>query len=168
MPFIAQRLKNARLMRGLSLQDLSDRLENKISRQALHKYETGEVEPDNVMVQDIADALNLKPDYFYREHSVRIEDVSFRKLSKLSKKEQHRIVEIARDLLERYLELEQIIGKPAAVVNPLQAMTISAKESVEEAAQKLREEWVKEGEVQITPTKPYSSVIYEIELLHVQ
>lgn len=141
MSFITQRLKNARMMRGLSLQDLSDRLENRISRQALHKYESGEVEPDNVMVQDIADALDLKPDYFYREHSIRIEEVSFRKLSKLSKKEQHRIIEIARDLLERYLELEQIIGKPAAVVNPLQDMTISGKESVDHAAQKLREEW---------------------------
>ena len=50
-------------MRGLSLQDLSDRLEKKISRQALHKYETGEVEPDNVMVQDIADALDLPDEY---------------------------------------------------------------------------------------------------------
>lgn len=141
MPPIAQRLKHARLMRGLSLQDLSDRLDNKVSRQALHKYEKGEVEPGNVMVQDLADALDLKPDYFYRDHAVEIKEVSFRKLSKLSKKEQNRIVETARDFLERYLELEQIIGKPAAVENPLKDLSISNKEDVEQAAQQLRKEW---------------------------
>lgn len=138
---IAQRFKHARLMRGCSLQDLSDRIDNKVSRQALHKYETGQVEPDNVMVQDIADALNLKPDYFYREHNIRIEEISFRKLSKLTKKEQNRIIETARDFLERYLELEQIIGKPAAVENPLKEVSITGKEDVERAARKLRKAW---------------------------
>lgn len=141
MPFITQRLKNARKMRGLSLQGLSDRLDSKISRQALHKYETGEVVPNNVMVQDLADALNLKPDYFYREQTVRMEEVAFRKLSKLGKKEQERIIETARDFLERYLELEKIIGKPAALENLLKNVAISGKEDVERAAQKLRSDW---------------------------
>jgi Zn-dependent peptidase ImmA (M78 family)/DNA-binding XRE family transcriptional regulator len=141
MPFIAQRLKNARQMRGLSLQDLSDKLGNKVSRQALHKYETGEVVPDNVMVQDIAGVLDLKPDYFYREQTVNIEEVAFRKLSKLGKKEQKRIIETARDYLERYIELEEIIGKSVSVVNPLKDVTITGRDDVEKAARKLRSEW---------------------------
>jgi len=128
-------------MRGLSLQDLSDRLQNKVSRQALHKYEKGEVEPDNVMIQDLADALDLKPDYFYREQVVEIDEISFRKLARLRKKEQNRIVETARDFLERYLELEQIIGKQPYVENPLQGFKITQKEDVERAAQQLRDVW---------------------------
>jgi len=83
----------------------------------------------------------LKPDYFYREHTIEIKNVAFRKLSKLGKKEQKRIIETARDLLERYLELEEIIGKSASVINPLQNMEISGKEDVEKAAQKLRNKW---------------------------
>lgn len=138
---IAQRIRHARLMRGLSLQDLSDRLDNKISRQALHKYEKGDVVPDNVMVQELAGALDLKPDYFYRDHAVEIKKVAFRKLSKLSKKEQNRIIETARDFLERYLELEQIIGKQPKVENPLSEITIEEKEDVELAAQHLRKAW---------------------------
>jgi len=135
------RLKNARLMRGLSLQGLSDKLDNKVSRQALHKYERGTVEPDLDMVQDIAEALDLKPDYFYREVAVDIKDIAFRKLSSLSKKEQNRIIETARDYLSRYIELEKIIGKQPSVENPLEGFSINNKEDVEKAAQKLRDTW---------------------------
>ncbi|MCF7804018.1 MAG: ImmA/IrrE family metallo-endopeptidase [Candidatus Marinimicrobia bacterium] len=141
MPQLAQRLKHARLMRGFSLQDLSDRLDNRISRQALHKYEKGQVVPGNVMIQNIADALDLKPDYFYRDHAVEIEEISFRKLSRLQKKEQNRIVETARDFLERYLELEKILGTQPHVKNPLQEQNITNKKDVENAAQQLRDQW---------------------------
>lgn len=141
MSQLAQRLKHARLMRGLSLQDLSDHLDNRVSRQALHKYEKEQVEPNNVIIQNIADALDLKPDYFYRDHAVELEEISFRKLSRLSKKEQNRIVETARDFLERYLELEQIIGAQPHVKNPLQELNIISKKDVENAAQLLRDEW---------------------------
>lgn len=128
-------------MRGLSLQSLSDKMDNKVSRQALHKYEKGTVVPDLDMVQDIADALDLKPDYFFREVSVEIKDIAFRKLSSLSKKEQNRIIETARDYLTRYIELEKIIGKQPSVKNPLKGFTINNKEDVEKAAQELRETW---------------------------
>jgi len=128
-------------MRGLSLQGLSDKLENKISRQALHKYEKGTVEPDFDMIQDIAEVLDLKPDYFYREISVEINQIAFRKLTSLSQKEQHRIIETARDYLSRYLELEQIIGKQPSVHNPLDGIPIETKDDVEKAAQKLRQVW---------------------------
>lgn len=141
MSTVAKRLRHARLMRGFSLQALSDRLQNKVSRQALHKYEKGEVEPDNVMIQDLADALDLKPDYFYREQEVEINEISFRKLARLSKKEQNRIVETARDFLERYLELERVIGKQPHVENPLRGFSITRKEDVEQAAQLLRDTW---------------------------
>ncbi len=141
MEAISNRIKHARLMRGLSLQSLSDKMDNKVSKQALHKYEKGTVEPDLDMVQDIAEALELKPDYFYREVSVEIKEIAFRKLASLSKKEQNRIIETARDYLSRYLELEQIIGKQPSVKNPLEGFNISGKKDVEKAAQKLREVW---------------------------
>ncbi|MEX2603176.1 MAG: XRE family transcriptional regulator, partial [Gracilimonas sp.] len=141
MSELANRIKHARLMRGCSLQDLSDRLYSKVSRQALHKYEKGAVVPDANMIQDIADALELKPDYFYREDTIELEEISFRKLSSLSQKEQNRIIETARDFIERYLELESIIGHPAEVKNPLKNLTIKSKADVEKAAQYLRDQW---------------------------
>ncbi|MEX2464181.1 MAG: XRE family transcriptional regulator [Balneolaceae bacterium] len=142
MEAISNRIKHARLMRGLSLQALSDKMDNKVSKQALHKYEKSTVEPDLDMVQDIAEALDLKPDYFYREVSVEIKDIAFRKLTSLTKKEQNRIIETVRDYLSRYLELEQIIGKQPSVKNPLKGFNINSKEDVEKAAQTLREVWI--------------------------
>lgn len=141
MQAINNRIKHARLMRGLSLQALSDKMGNKVSKQALHKYEKGTVEPDFDMVQDIAEALNLKPDYFYRQIPVEITEIAFRKLTSLSKKEQNKIIETARDYLGRYLELEQITGKQPFIENPLKGFKINTKEDVERAAGKLREQW---------------------------
>lgn len=43
----AERFHSARVLNGLSLQDLADRLGNRVSKQALHKYEKGEVLPDS-------------------------------------------------------------------------------------------------------------------------
>lgn len=37
MKTFAERLKSARVMAGLSLQDLAGKLQNRITRQALHK-----------------------------------------------------------------------------------------------------------------------------------
>ena len=43
-----QRLTNARKMAGLSLQDLANKMENAITRQALNKYEKGEMMPGSL------------------------------------------------------------------------------------------------------------------------
>ncbi|MCH8495404.1 MAG: XRE family transcriptional regulator [Balneolales bacterium] len=143
MNALAQRFKSAREMKGLSLQELSDLLDKSISKQGLHKYETGEVVPDHGMIKNIATVLELKPDYFYREHVTNIDydKVSYRKLADLSKKEQHRIIEITRDVLDRYLELENTTGKSIYLSNPLSDFSIKSYEDVEMAAKYLREIW---------------------------
>ena len=61
----SDRFKSARLLNGLSLQDLANALNNKISRQALHRYEKGEVIPDSEMVNLLSHALKVRPDYFF-------------------------------------------------------------------------------------------------------
>jgi len=63
----AERLKSARLMKGYSLQDLEDSLAKKVTRQALHKYEKGEITPDSEMLGHLCEALNVRPDFFLRE-----------------------------------------------------------------------------------------------------
>ena len=65
MKHLASRLKSARLMNGLSLQGLADRIENRITKQALSKYEQGQVVPDSEMIGILAEALHVRPDYFF-------------------------------------------------------------------------------------------------------
>src|ERR1035437_10112693 len=76
----AERLKAARMMNGLSLQELSDKLEKRVSRQAIHKYENGEVIPDSEMLNFLCEALDVRPDYFTRETLVELGSISFRKM----------------------------------------------------------------------------------------
>ncbi|SMC60071.1 helix-turn-helix domain-containing protein [Pedobacter nyackensis] len=138
----AERFKSARLMNGFSLQDLSDKLNKKISRQALHKYEKGEVIPDSVMLGLLCEALSVRPDYFFRDAQVQLGNIEFRKLKKLPAKEEHKILEHAKDYLSRYLELEQLLNIETKFSNPLEGMKpIKSFDDVEEAAIKVREIW---------------------------
>ena len=87
----SERFKSARLMKGFSLQDLADALDNKVSRQALHRYEKGEVIPDAEKINLLGKVLNVNPDYFFRSTKVEFGEIEFRKLSKMPQKEAWRV-----------------------------------------------------------------------------
>ena len=138
----ADRFKSARLLNGYSLQDLAKVLENKISRQALHRYEKGDVIPDSEMINQLSEALNVRPDYFSRDTKVEIGVIEYRKLKRMSAKEEAKVVEQTREYLSRYLELEEIIGIETKFVNPLKGWaTISSFEDVEKASVAVRKDW---------------------------
>ena len=59
----AERLHNARLMRGLSMQQLCDMMGNIITKQTLFKYEKGVMLPKSGIVIALCDALEINPDY---------------------------------------------------------------------------------------------------------
>lgn len=138
----AERFKSARLLSGYSLQDLADSLQNKVSRQALHRYEKGEVIPDSDMINLLSDTLKVRPDYFFRDTKVEIGPVEYRKLKRLPAKEEAKVVEQTREYLSRYLELEEIIGLKNSFVNPLFSYkSVTTYEEVNGAANKLRLDW---------------------------
>ncbi|KAA3652402.1 MAG: ImmA/IrrE family metallo-endopeptidase [Bacteroidetes bacterium] len=138
----AERFKSARLMKGFSLQDLADALENQLSRQALHRYEKGEVIPDAEKINLLSRALNVNPDYFFRSTKVELGEVEFRKLSKMPQKEATVIKEITKEKLSRYLELEEILGLPNEFEDYLKDFEIVTEyEQVNRAAELLREKW---------------------------
>jgi len=80
----ATRFKSARLMSGLSLQKLEDKIGKKVTRQALHKYEQGKVLPDSEMIILLGNALNVRPDYFFKKTEVKVElgEIRYFKISK--------------------------------------------------------------------------------------
>ncbi|OSZ81947.1 hypothetical protein CAP35_01355 [Chitinophagaceae bacterium IBVUCB1] len=135
------RLKLARKMAGMSLQDLSDALVNKVTKQALNKYEQGLMNPTVDVLLSIAKALNVKPDYFLKKKSLELGKVLFRKRTTLSKKDEEAIIEKVRDYVERYQELEHILSVEIAFENPLDKFPINAKSDIESAAKKLRTDW---------------------------
>ncbi|MDZ4702324.1 MAG: XRE family transcriptional regulator [Saprospiraceae bacterium] len=135
------RLKLARKMAGMSLQDLSNVLGNKVTKQALSKYEQGDMNPTSEVLLSIAKTLKLKPDYFLKKKSLELGQVQFRKRAALPKKEEDALVERVRDYVERYIELEEILNVQSAFVNPLEGFEIREKADVEKAAIKIRKAW---------------------------
>ena len=120
------RLSGARRMAGLSLQQLSDKLENVVTKQSLNKYELGVMKPDSELLIKIANTLGVTIDYFFREHSVELVGVEFRKRVKLTKTQEISVKEKTIDFLERYFELENILAISSEFVNPLGCNSISS------------------------------------------
>lgn len=138
----AERFKSARLMNGFSLQDVANALGNLLSRQALHRYEKGEVIPDAEKINLLSKVLNVSPDYFFRETRVELGKIEYRKLSKIPQKEASIIIEKTKEYLSRYLELEEILGLDNSFHNPLANLeTITSYEQINRAAKLLREKW---------------------------
>ena len=138
----AERFKSARLMNGFSLQDLADALDRQLSRQALHRYEKGEVIPDAEKINLLSKALNVSSDYFFRSTKVELGEIEYRKLSKIPQKEASVIKEKTKEYLSRYLELEEVIGLDNNFHNPLTDIgEVTTYEQINQAAKKLREKW---------------------------
>lgn len=138
----SERFKSARLMKGFSLQDLADALDNQLSRQAIHRYEKGEVIPDSDKINLLSKVLNVNPDYFFRTTKVELGEVEFRKLSNMPQKDASIIKEITKEKLSRYLELEEILGLPHEFEDYLKDFEVITKyEQINNAAELLREKW---------------------------
>lgn len=84
----AIRLKAARKMRDLSMDDLCRRMGNVVSKQSISKYENAKMMPDSTVLIKIAEALNLDVDYFFRpiKFTVDSSSIMFRKKAKLGRK----------------------------------------------------------------------------------
>lgn len=129
-------------MNGFSLQELADALGGHLSRQALHRYEKGEVIPDAEKINMLGKALKVSPDYFFRTTKVELGEIEYRKLSKMPQKEVAVINETTKEYLSRYLELEEIIGLPNSFENHLAGFgLVTTYEQVNNAANVLREKW---------------------------
>lgn len=138
----AERFKSARRMKGYSLQDLADVMGNQCSRQALYRYEKGEVIPDSHKIELLSKALGVDVGYFFRTTPVVLGDIEFRKLSKMPQKEALIIREVTKEKLSRYLELEEILGLPHDFDDCLKDFEVVIHfNQVSRAAALLRERW---------------------------
>lgn len=137
-PF-AHRLKTARLMSGLSQEELAQGLG--ITKQAVSKYENGAMLPDSSILLHLAKVLGQKPDYFIRPFSVSLDTVEFRKKSVLKGGKLKAVKAQIIDEVERYLELEALLGLDTAFHNPIENLLISDFEDVEKAVVELLKAW---------------------------
>ena len=85
--FYGERLRSARMYRGLTLTELAKRTE--ISKQSISLYENDNNTPDYMKVRLLASELNFPYDYFFQKDSyaAKTETTYFRSLASATKKD---------------------------------------------------------------------------------
>lgn len=120
-----QRLINARKMKGLSLQKLATVLGDPFNKQLLHRLENGTQNPDSEQLARLSSLLGQPVDFFLKPLKASMGQIDFRKTQKVGKKATDRIIEVASDYFERYLELEDLLGITQNKNKLLQSVKIS-------------------------------------------
>lgn len=103
---IGERIKQARTAAGLPLRELAEKAG--VSAMAISKYETGKSTPSSGVLLSLSNALGVPVEYFLRTERVELEEVEYRKHTKLPKKLLRQIEGDVIEQVERYLELEHV------------------------------------------------------------
>lgn len=128
-------------MSNMSQDELVRQIQDKVSKNSISKYEKGIMMPSTDVLLAICDALEVKLDYFFREESVSIEQIEFRKRVRLGKKKLDSIKERVIEQISNYIELEHILNIQADFSNPIKNLKIKSSQDVEKAAQNLSKCW---------------------------
>jgi len=138
---IGKRLRSARLMRGLTMDELIGQMQHKVSKNAISRYENGVMVPRLTVLEDLARVLQQPLDYFMRPVSVVVKYVKFRTKSALPAKAIDSIQAQAIELMERYLETERLLMHNSSFVNPMAGTVIHNAQEAETAANNWRQSW---------------------------
>ena len=116
---------------------------NSVSKQAISKYEAGKMMPNSTVLTALATALDVEPDYFFRPFTFDLNEfkVSFRKKSNTSAKDVNALKVQIQDEVERYLEVEEILGKEKNAILQTDGEQLSTPAQMQEQAKRLRDEW---------------------------
>jgi Zn-dependent peptidase ImmA (M78 family) len=140
---IGERIKQGRLMAGLSLRELASNVG--VSAQAISKYERNLDVPGSKVLIQLARALGVSVEFFLRPKSLSKIESKFRKRQALSARGKDAILSRASDWLERYLEIEAILSENESGLKFEYPMTfpreVESFGDIEKAAEDLRRAW---------------------------
>lgn len=139
----SQRLRQARVLKKISMDQLASMIGNSVSKQAISKYEAAKMMPNSNVLVALATALDVEPDYFFRPFTFDLNEfnVSFRKKSDTSVKDVNALKVKIQDAVERYLEVEEILGKDKETVLKTDGEQLSTPGQMRKEANHLRDEW---------------------------
>ena len=140
---IGQRLKIARAASCLSLRELEAAIDNRVTAQAIGKYERDEDMPSSGVLSALAQALNVSEDYLLASDDMVLDGVEFRKKEIASKREEAFVQGQTLHFLERYLTIEQFLSLPSVDwERPREApYPVHKVEDAENAARAIRMHW---------------------------
>ncbi len=143
---IGHRIRQARIAAGFSLRELASRMENRVSAQAIHKYENGAATPGSDVLISLSKALGVRIEYFFRpeEEEVVLSEPEYRTGAKTPAKRRAAIYSRAKERIEKYLAVEslfpdrQLHTETAHLPHRYSIKSIS---DIEKAADDLRRAW---------------------------
>ena len=143
LEIFAIRLKQARILKKLSMDKLVELIGGIVTKQAISKYESGKMKPNSTVLIAFSTALDVEPDYFFRPFSFDVNefDVSFRKKSGISAKDVNALKVQIQDQVERYLEIEELLGMPVDGIKKQEGAELSTPEQMRQLARDVRKEW---------------------------
>jgi transcriptional regulator with XRE-family HTH domain len=156
------RIKQFRLARGYSLDELAGAMGGIVTKQALSKYERGLSVPSAHVLSRLAGALGVKAMRLWAEPELSVRFVAFRKRSTLPAKAQASIQAIAMEKLEERTRLQEYCLASVPFEVPIEKYGIASEEGAEEAAAKVRDLW----KLGVDPIANVTAVL-EDHLVHV-
>lgn len=159
---MANRIKQLRLSKGWTLDELVAHIGGIVTKQAISKYELGFDKPSTPVLSKIAAAFGVKTVHLFADPQYRIQLVAYRKKSGLAKKEQNRIESLVLERFEERLKIQDLVNSDAILDVPVGKFPINKIEEAEEAADSLRKAW-KLGQDQISNL----TGLLESKLVHV-
>ncbi len=137
---IGERIKIARRAAGLSQRALAATVD--VSAMAISKYERQLDIPSSGVLLHLAQALNVKTEYFLRPVTVTVTAPSYRRRTSLPRKQEYAIIGQIQEWLERYLDVESFFGGPPSFDLPADLdRCVASLDEVERVALNLRQEW---------------------------
>ncbi len=139
---LGERIKTARVARGLSLRALSEKVG--VSAMAISKYERDLDMPSSAVLLRLAQVLGVKVEFFFRQQNVQLSEPAYRKRITLPRKQERMVLAEIQEWLERYLEIESFFdleGIPRFSLPDEKERQIASMRDVEDAAMALRAAW---------------------------
>lgn len=136
----AQRLRQARLATGLSLEQLANRLRRPVTKQALSKLESARAKPSMTTLADLSEALGVGATWLLSRPQITVRWIGYRKHSTLPKGKQDSITAVATKRIEGELRLRTLFGAGTTGAMPTKIEAASLQ-AAEEAANQVRKAW---------------------------
>jgi Zn-dependent peptidase ImmA (M78 family) len=138
---LGQRIRQFRLAKNYSLDELVAATGGIVSKVALSKYERGIIKPSNKVLTAIAKALDVKTINLAVEPVVKVKFIAYRKGSGLSKKEQSNIESIVSSKLEDRVKIQDLLFASSKPNLPVKNFKVNSIEDVESFSVELRSKW---------------------------
>ena len=128
-------------MRGLTLDEVSQRLNGMVTKQAISKYERGLMKPSSTVMDALCKLYQASPDFLLGRKPVVLSDFSFRSKEPVPQKLKQRIISQVQIWMEHYLALENLFDAITVFRNPVHGLNIADFDDMENAALQVRRKW---------------------------